>query len=156
MFTIEKLKARADSYRYNDLKVDLVNYLISESTLKKSAIVRVEVALRDNYGVVYDTVYRTIVNKDNGQGFIQTYESALYPTDTDTKDIRFGSEGFFVRIPTKSLDTLKKIYLLFMVQVLINQKDSKGNKIKASNFHQDVDALYFKTEMVAVLPLYDF
>lgn len=43
-----------------------------------------------------------------------------------------------------------------MVQVLINQKDSKGNKIKASNFHQDVDALYFKTEMVAVLPLYDF
>jgi len=42
-----------------------------------------------------------------------------------------------------------------MVQVLINQKDSKGNKIKASNFHQDIDSLYFKTEMVAVLPLYD-
>jgi len=66
MFTIEKLKARADSYRYNDLKIDLVNYLLSEPTLKKSPIIRVEVALRDNYGVVYDTVYRTIVNKDSG------------------------------------------------------------------------------------------
>ena len=65
-------------------------------------------------------------------------------------------EGFFVRIPTKSLDTLKKIYLVFLIQTLVYVKDAKGNKIKPTNFHNDMDSLIFRTEMVAVLPLYDF
>ena len=51
------------------------------------------------------------------------------------------NETFFIRIPTKSLDTLKKIYLIFLVQTLVIPKDSKGNKIKASNFHNEMDNL---------------
>jgi len=98
--------------------------------LKKSPVVRIEVALRDNYGVVYDTVYRTI--SDGQYNFMQTYESLIHPLET--METRLSSEGFFVRIPTKSLDTLKKIYLLFMVQTLVYSKDAKGNKIKPSNF----------------------
>lgn len=136
------LKSRVDKYRFNDLKIDLINLMVSEATQKKSPVVRIEVALRDNYGVVYDTVYRTIVSDNqNGFHFMQTYESSLYSTDLPDRDIRLGSEGFFIRIPTKSLDTLKKIYLLFMVQTLVNPKDSKGNKIKSSNFQNDMDSL---------------
>jgi hypothetical protein len=46
---------------------------------------------------------------------MQTFETCIYPSEAEGKEVRFGGEGFFVRIPTKSLDTLKKIYLLFMV-----------------------------------------
>jgi hypothetical protein len=55
-------KTRLDKYRYNELKIDLCTLNVSEATQKKSPVIRVEVALRDNYGVVYDTVYRTVVN----------------------------------------------------------------------------------------------
>lgn len=64
-------------------------------------------------------------------------------------------ENFFVRIPTKSLETLKKIYVVFLVQTLVSIKDGKGNKIKATNYQNDIDSLMFRTEMVACLPLYD-
>ena len=106
---------------------------MSEATLKKSPVIRVEIALRDNYGVVYDTVYKTI--SDNTFNFMQTYESMIYPSELEIKMI----ENFFIRIPTKSLDTLKKIYLVFLVQTLVYQKDAKGNKIKATNFAHDID-----------------
>jgi len=89
----------------------------------------VEVTLRDNFGMIYDTVYKTI--SDGVFNFTQTYESLIYPLETP--DFRM-SESFFVRIPTKSLETLKKIYMIFQVQTLANLKDSKGNKYKQSNF----------------------
>jgi len=50
-------------------------------------------------------------------------------------------ESFFVRIPTKSLETLKKLYLIFLVQTLVVNKDSKGNKIKTTNFVNELDRL---------------
>lgn len=50
-------------------------------------------------------------------------------------------ESFFVRIPTKSLDTLKKVYLIFLVQTLANNKDSKGGKIKSSNYMNELERL---------------
>ena len=66
-------------------------------------------------------------------------------------------ESFFVRIPTKSLDTLKKIYLVFLVQVLAQTKDGKGNKIKGSNFMAgEFENLQFKTYAFEVLSLYNF
>lgn len=109
--TTNYLKSKVEKYRFNDLKIDFMSLHVSEATLKKSPVVRIEVALRDNYGVVYDTIYKTI--SENSYKFIQTYESMLYPLDVT--DSRLTGEGFFVRIPTKSLDTLKKIYLIFMV-----------------------------------------
>ena len=84
------------------------NAVFTEALAKKSPVIRIEVALRDNYGISYDTVYKTIT--DSTFNFQQTYESLIYPLDP----VEFGiNEGFFVRIPTKSLDTLKKIYLIF-------------------------------------------
>jgi hypothetical protein len=40
---------------------------------------RVEVTLRDNYGMIYDTVYKTI--SDGVFNFTQTYESLVYPLE---------------------------------------------------------------------------
>lgn len=90
------------------MQIELNNALLSEAFLKKSPIMRVEVTLRDNYGMIYDTVYKTI--SDGVFNFTQTYESLVYPLEQT--EFRM-SETFFVRIPTKSLDTLKKIYLIF-------------------------------------------
>lgn len=130
-------KNRIEKYRFNDLKLDFYTLQVTEQTLKKSPIIRFEVALKDNYGLVYETVYKTIT--DNQQQFHSTYESLIHPMES--LDTRLTGEGFFVRIPTKSLDTLKKIYLLFMVQTLVYSKDAKGNKIKSSNFQTDMDSL---------------
>jgi hypothetical protein len=69
---------------------------------------RIEVTLRDNFGMIYDTVYKTI--SDGVFNFTQTYESLIYPLEASEFNL---SETFFVRIPTKSLETLKKIYLIF-------------------------------------------
>lgn len=38
----------------------LNNAMFTEALAKKSPVIRIEVALRDNYGISYDTVYRTI------------------------------------------------------------------------------------------------
>lgn len=139
---IGNTKQHTEKQRYNELKIDLSSLNMSDITLKKTPVVRVEVALRDNYGVVYDTVYRTMVT-DSSDGlrcnFLQTFETCIYSTEGTEKEIRFGGEGFFVRIPTRSLDTLKKIYLLFMVQTLV--KDPKAPKVKASNFHNEIENL---------------
>ena len=91
---------------------------MTEATLKKSPLIRIEIALRDNYGVVYDTIYKTI--NDNTYNFMQTYESLIYPMDPVVQMY----ENFFIRIPTKSLDTLKKIYLVFLIQTLVPMKDA--------------------------------
>lgn len=117
-----------EKYRFNDLKIDLNSAIMTEATLKKSPLIRIEIALRDNYGVVYDTIYKTI--NDNTYNFMQTYESLIYPMDPVVQMY----ENFFIRIPTKSLDTLKKIYLVFLIQTLVPMKDAKGNKIKSTNF----------------------
>lgn len=109
--------------------------ILSESTLKKSPIIRVEVALRDNYGIVYDTIYKTMA--DNQFNFIQTYETLIYTTEQDVKM----NESFYIRIPTKSLETLSKLYIVFLVQTLLNTKDSRGSKIKANNFANETESL---------------
>jgi hypothetical protein len=53
---------KVEKYRFNDLKIDLNSISFNEQSVKKSPVVRVEIALRDNYGVVYDTVYKTITD----------------------------------------------------------------------------------------------
>eukprot|EP00347_Sterkiella_histriomuscorum_P008264 403345746 len=138
-----------DKYRFNDIKVDLKSIAFFDCNQKKSPIFRIQVALRDNYGVVYDTIYKSMC--DNQFEFTQTYESLIYQNQDDIAM----HESFFVRIPTKSLDTLKKLYLIFLVQTLVNNKDSKGGKIKSSNYTNELDRLQFKTEIFGVLPLYD-
>lgn len=78
--------------------------------------------------VIYKTITQTI------QNFPQTYESLIYPLETTEFKM---NENFFVRIPTRTFDTLKRMYLLFKVQVLVNQKDARGNKYKSSNYFLD-------------------
>lgn len=48
-----------EKYRFNDIKIDLNSLFIAEK-IKKSPVVRIQVALRDNFGVVYDTMYSTM------------------------------------------------------------------------------------------------
>lgn len=50
-------KTKLEKYRFNDFKVDFNKLALSDSTRGKSPVVRIEVALRDDYGVVYDTIY---------------------------------------------------------------------------------------------------
>ncbi|CDW89623.1 dedicator of cytokinesis protein 2 [Stylonychia lemnae] len=134
-----KIYKSKEKYRFNDIRIDLNNIAFFDCVSKKSPIYRIQIALRDNYGVVYDTIYKSMC--DNKFEFTQTYESLIYPNQEDSQM----HESFFVRIPTKSLETLKKLYLIFLVQTLVTNKDSKGNKIKTK----------FKTDIFGVLPLYD-
>lgn len=60
---INYVKSKVEKYRFNDLKIDFSNLVVNDLTLKKSPVIRIEVALRDNYGVVYDTVYKTITDE---------------------------------------------------------------------------------------------
>jgi hypothetical protein len=46
--------------RFNDVKVNLVKLILADKICKGSPLVRIELSLRDNYGIVYDTVYMTI------------------------------------------------------------------------------------------------
>lgn len=50
-------------------------------------------------------------------------------------------EEFTMRIPTKSMDTLKMLYLVFTVQTLTNLRDAKGHKIKAAYTYLDLSSL---------------
>ena len=50
-------------------------------------------------------------------------------------------EEFTMRIPTKSMDTLKMLYLVFTVQTLSTLRDSKGNKIKAAYSYLELSNL---------------
>ena len=81
---------------------------MSEAFMKRTPIMRVEVTLRDNFGMIYDTVYKTI--DDGAYNFTQTYESLIYPLDIS--EFRM-SETFFSRIPSPYFDTLKRLYLIF-------------------------------------------
>ena len=56
------MKQKVEKYRFNDLQLNLVNAAFSEAFAKKSPVIRIEVALRDNYGISYDTVYKTITD----------------------------------------------------------------------------------------------
>ena len=124
-----------EKYRFNDIKIDLNGAVLTELCNKKSPVYRIEIALRDNFGMVYDTIYKSM--SDNQFEFTQTYESLIY---NNSEEIQI-HESLFVRIPTKSIDTLQKLYLIFMVQTLAVNKDSKGNKIKTSNYYNELDKL---------------
>ena len=54
------MRQKVEKYRFNDLQIELNNALFTEGLAKKSPVIRIEVALRDNYGVTYDTVYKTM------------------------------------------------------------------------------------------------
>lgn len=101
-------RQKVEKYRFNDIQIELNKAFLSDAFLKKSPIMRIEVTLRDNFGMIYDTVYKTI--SDGVFNFTQTYESLIYPLEASEFHL---NETFFVRIPTKSLETLKKIYLIF-------------------------------------------
>lgn len=53
-------REKVEKYRFNDLQIDLNSVVLTDNFLKKSPIMRVEVTLRDNFGMIYDTVYKTI------------------------------------------------------------------------------------------------
>ena len=107
-----KVYRSRERYRFNDIKIDLTQLKIEDSIFKKSPIIRLQVALRDKYGVCYDTFYHSMC--DTNFEYSQTFESLIYE---NTEEITM-QESFFVRIPTKSLETLKTLYLIFMVQIL--------------------------------------
>jgi hypothetical protein len=127
-------KTKIERYRFNDIKIDLSKLNLNDAIIKKNQVVRLEVALRDDYGIVYDTFYKTFT--DGKFSFKQTFES--FVRGIDSNEIKLSGEGFFVRIPTKSIETLKRLYLIFMVQFLVPNKEGKAPKIKASNFMNDM------------------
>ena len=95
---------------------------------------RIEVALRDSYGVVYDTFYRAI--GEHNYRFHHTFESFIYPLEYSTFQTLIPlCESFYVRIPTKSIDNLKKISLIILVQTLenVNSSDKKLIKFKRAS-----------------------
>lgn len=57
---MNQMKQKVEKYRFNDLQLNLNNAAFTEAFAKKSPVIRIEVALRDNYGISYDTVYKTI------------------------------------------------------------------------------------------------
>jgi hypothetical protein len=58
---LEQLKVfiNKEDYRLNDIKMDLQKLYLHEKIVKSSPLIRIEVALRDCYGLVYDTMYLT-------------------------------------------------------------------------------------------------
>jgi len=59
---INQMKQKVEKYRFNDLQLNLNNAAFTEAFGKKNPVIRIEVALRDNYGISYDTVYKTITD----------------------------------------------------------------------------------------------
>ena len=90
--------------------------LFSEAFLKKNQFFRIEVALRDEFGTIYNTIY---INSNTDLEFLESYETNI---NLCHSEVTIG-EGFFIRIPTKQIETLRKLYAIFLVQVLINKKD---------------------------------
>ena len=89
---------------------------------------RIEVALRDTNGVIKDTFYRAI--GEINYRFQHTFESFIYPLENSQKSIPL-SESFYVHIPTNSIENLKNINLIFLVQTqtLENVKNSEKKYI---------------------------
>lgn len=50
---------KKDEYRFNDVRIELRGLGLTNEFCKKSPITRIEIALRDKYGFVYDTIYMT-------------------------------------------------------------------------------------------------
>ncbi len=55
-----KMYKSKEKYRFNDIKIDLNGAVLTELCNKKSPIYRIEIALRDNFGMVYDTIYKSM------------------------------------------------------------------------------------------------
>ena len=150
-YYINYLKYKINKYPFNELKISLKNILFDDRFQSKSKVFRIEVALRDSYGVVYDTFYRTI--GDTNYRFHQTFESLIQPLEYspltgNTSPVTL-NETFYLRIPTKSIDNLKKINLVFMIQTLENINsllDKKVIKMKraSENLHQMSKFSYIK------------
>ena len=56
----KKLLKKSEHYKLNDAKISLNRLIMSDKMCKLSPLVRIEISLRDSYGLVYDTVYKTI------------------------------------------------------------------------------------------------
>jgi hypothetical protein len=109
-------KAKLQQFRqFNDFKIELSKLNLGESQKSKIPIMRIEVALRDDYGNVYDRFYQNMSKEGSGGkfNFKRCYESLIYAIESNK--IKLTGEIFFVSIPTKNLDTLKKLYLIFML-----------------------------------------
>ena len=105
-----------NKYPFNEIKISLKSIFFDERFISKSKVFRIEVALRDTYGVVYDTFYKAI--GEHNYRFLHTYESLIYPLDFSTLSAPPAVpifESFYVRIPTKSIENLKKINLVILV-----------------------------------------
>jgi hypothetical protein len=60
-----------------------------------------------------------------------------------------------VRIPTKSIDNLKKISLIILVQTLENINSSDKKLIKFKRASENLHNMKFKTEFIAFMPIFD-
>ena len=59
-----KISVEKQQYRFNDIKIDLSSLVINDPVLRKSPCIRVQIALRDTYGIVYDTIYKAMCDSE--------------------------------------------------------------------------------------------
>ena len=59
---MNQMKQKVEKYRFNDLQLNLNNAAFTDTFAKKNPLIRIEVAVRDNFGISYDTVYKTITD----------------------------------------------------------------------------------------------
>jgi hypothetical protein len=76
---INYIQFKMNKYPLNEIKVSLKNIIFDDKYQSKSKVFRIEVALRDSYGVVYDTFYRAI--GEHNYRFHHTFESFIYPLE---------------------------------------------------------------------------
>jgi len=79
---INYIQYKMNKYPLNEIKVSLKNIIFDDKYQSKSKVFRIEVALRDSYGVVYDTFYRAI--GEHNYRFHHTFESFIYPLEYST------------------------------------------------------------------------
>jgi len=107
---INYLKYKLNKYPFNEIKLHLKNVIFNEALSTKSNVFRLELALRDKEGNVYQTFYRTMC--DTNFLLTETYESLVYPVGQS--ETRF-NETLFMRIPTKFIELLKNLNICIML-----------------------------------------
>jgi len=73
---------------------------------------------------MYDFFYRTM--GENNYSLTQTFESLIYP---NTEQVTILNETFYIHIPTKYVENLKKIRLIFLIQTLENPTSAIDKKV---------------------------
>jgi len=141
----KRLSSFDDNQRFNELRVTLRQLKLPDLITKKSPLVRIEACLRDNYGQVYDSIYQTI--SDKREEYKSSYESQIFQ---GAHEVNL-SETFLIRIPTKSIDALKRLFILFFIETV----DKQHKKVAKKKEGVDMTKVEFKPGYLAIVPLYD-